>query len=99
MLDQANTDPGAHQEGDVPAEDTLFIPQAKEDQAEDTQMVNKDDQFMKDFLNEQIDDTELCGDDDLLTGLIDEEEELQFDRAENAPAADDLMHEERQIGS
>lgn len=54
---------------------------------------------MQDFLNDQIDEAELVGDSDMLTGLIEEEDELQFDRAEDAPSVAELRHEERQLGS
>lgn len=89
----------AQEEDDLQEDDAFFILQARGGRVEESQMVHKDDQFMQDFLNDQIDEAELCGDEDMLTGLIEEEEQLQFARAENAPSAAELKHEERQLGS
>jgi hypothetical protein len=53
---------------------------------------------MKDFLNDQIDEAELCGEEDMLAGLIGDEDDLEFERAD-APSLAELAGEERQIGT
>lgn len=57
-------------------DDTLFFSRDLGDKLEDETTMNKDYQVnLNDFLNDQIDGAELVGNDDMLTGLIEEENE------------------------
>lgn len=79
-------------------EDTLFFSRdLGYKEAGDDTMMNKDYQTnLNDFLNDQIDGTELGGNDEMLTGLIEEEDEdeMLFERVEEEePSIADLKNE------
>lgn len=57
-------------------------------------LVDNDDKFMNDFLNDQIGDEQLRGDDELLAGLIDEEEALILQGSADGPSDTEFVFDE-----
>lgn len=90
--------PGMFEEEVNEEDDTLFFSRDLEDKPGDDTTMNNDYQVnLNNFLNDQIDGNELAGDDEMLTGLIEEEEDddMLFERVEEeAPSIADLKDEE-----